>query len=90
MVQQKPCGSHVPLQIQMQLGRRVPLEGDELQAWQEEQKANVAALSSQNLQMEDDSSQVLLSTESALSELHTRYDSLQRYSAQHGCCTAIG
>lgn len=35
LLQQKPRGSREAVQIQMQLGRRVALEGEELRAWQE-------------------------------------------------------
>ena len=39
-LQAKPAGGD-PLQLQMQLGRRVPLEGEELRRWQESQRAQL-------------------------------------------------
>ena len=43
LVQKKPRGSRAALQIQMQLGRRVTLEGEELRLWQEAHRAKEAA-----------------------------------------------
>lgn len=42
LLQKKPKGSREALQIQMQLGRRVPLQGQELRDWQEAQRATEA------------------------------------------------
>ena len=42
LLQKKPRGSREAVQIQMQLGRRVTLEGEELRAWQQSRKEQPA------------------------------------------------
>ena len=84
LLQRKPWGSREALQIQMQLGRRVPLEGEELRLWQEQQRARLMEAEPMAVTTEalGDGPGAALLTEAAVDELQTR-------SALRPCCKCL-
>lgn len=73
VLQSKARDSREPLQIQMLLGRRVPLVGEELEAWHRQQAAKLeAAEPVGDAEMQEPGTSTSL-TKRAISELQTKW-----------------